>query len=226
MRDTSGVYEVDQNTGAKSCGKSAPNELVRTGQGRRPSTSSTTPASKARRSNVLTVFADEAGPPFYGSSQGAGAEAHGRAVKLVHAYENAHQTVAVAEGGMQVLPHGEAMVSFGATQYIAEFAKNGEQAEKPGGCCSKPNSARATAPTARCASPGRRRRTPNPRSSPKRKAPGRSSGLRELERRHRSGEMGSARGRRSERAVTGHDSRTGATSRRGYRSRAPTRSSR
>ena len=46
-------------------------------------------------------------------------------VKLVHAYQNAERTVAVAEGGMQVLPHGEAILSFGATQYITEFSQRG-----------------------------------------------------------------------------------------------------
>ncbi len=76
---------------------------------------------------TLTLFDDEAGPPLYGPSKGLVLKLKGKSVKLVHAYENPRHTVAVAEGGMQVLPGGEALLSFGATQYIAEFSKNGEK---------------------------------------------------------------------------------------------------
>ena len=63
--------------------------------------------------------------PLYGPSKGLVLKLSKKAVKLVHAYENEQQSVALAEGGMQVLPHGEAIVSFGSTQYITEFSKRG-----------------------------------------------------------------------------------------------------
>ena len=109
MRDTSGVYEVEQGTG-KVLWEISPNHdtfklkrgvLFHFQHDAR---------LEGRHLETLTLFDDEAGPPLYGPSKGLVLKIKGKSVKLVHAYENPRHTLAVAEGSMQVLPGGEALV--------------------------------------------------------------------------------------------------------------------
>jgi hypothetical protein len=126
MRDTSGIYDVEQDSGdilwqispGKSSFRLEKGVLfhfqhdVRLG---------------GRKMNMLTLFDDEAGPPLYGPSRGLVLKLGTRRVTLLHQYLNAEGTIALAEGSMQVLPHGEALVGFGATQFFSEFSKSGEK---------------------------------------------------------------------------------------------------
>jgi hypothetical protein len=125
LRDTSGVYELDQNTGAilwQIAGKASSYT-----RGKHTTFHFQHHARlEGRGLNILTVFADEAGPPVYGSSRGLRLRIGGGAVKLVHQYLRPTVTVAVSEGSMQVMRHGEAVVGFGSSPFFSEFAKNGE----------------------------------------------------------------------------------------------------
>jgi hypothetical protein len=77
------------------------------------------------------MFDDEAGPPVYGASRGLKLKLSGEQVKLMHQYPRPTVTVAVSEGSMQVLRHGNAVVGYGATQFFSEFSQGGER-EKGG----------------------------------------------------------------------------------------------
>ena len=129
MRDTSGVYELDENTGAilwQVGGKASSFTM-----GKHTTFHFQHDARLEGKSlNVLTVFADEAGPPVYGSSRGLRLKLTGSAVKLIHQYLRPNLTVAVSEGSMQVMRHGEAMVGFGSAQSFSEFAKNGDSEKR------------------------------------------------------------------------------------------------
>ncbi len=129
LRDTSGVYMINQETGAiewQIAGKK----------------SSFTMGKKTRfyfqhdarlegkKLDHLTMFDDEAGPPAYGASRGIILRIHAGKVSLVHQYVRSATTVAGAEGSMQVMKHGLALVGFGATQFFSEFAKGGEPEKK------------------------------------------------------------------------------------------------
>ena len=124
MRDTSGVYEIDQNTGNVVWEISPEHSTFkkRKGVGFHFQHNA---RLEGKHLETLTMFDDEAGPPLYGPSKGLVLKLSKRTVKLVHAYENPQQTVALAEGGMQVLPHGEAIMSYGSAKYITEFSKRG-----------------------------------------------------------------------------------------------------
>jgi Arylsulfotransferase (ASST) len=124
MRDTSGVYEIEQNTG-KLLWEISPEHSTFTKRKGVEFHFQHDARLFGKHLETLSLFDDEAGPPFYGPSKGLLLKLSKKAVSLEHAYENPQQTVTVAEGGMQVLPHGEALLSFGATQYIAEFSKSG-----------------------------------------------------------------------------------------------------
>ncbi|HTY96989.1 MAG TPA: arylsulfotransferase family protein [Solirubrobacteraceae bacterium] len=126
MRDTSGVYEVDQNTGKVLWEISPSHNTFKLKRGVLFHFQHDA-RLYGKHLETLSLFDDEAGPPLYGPSKGLILRIKGKTVKLVHAYESPRRTLAVAEGGMQVLPGGEALVSFGATQYISEFSKNGER---------------------------------------------------------------------------------------------------
>lgn len=78
----------------------------------------------------LTLFDDEAGPPVYGASRGLILRIHGTKVSLVHQYPRSATTVAPAEGSMQRMRHGEAVVGYGATPYFSEFSRGGEPQRK------------------------------------------------------------------------------------------------
>jgi len=124
MRDTSGIYEVEQAAGNILWEISPSHNTFKLGKGVLFHFQHDAKL-EGRKLQYLSLFDDEAGPPFYGPSKGMVLRLAGKTVKLVHTYENSHKTETVAEGGMQVMPHGEAVVSFGASQYIAEFSKRG-----------------------------------------------------------------------------------------------------
>lgn len=78
----------------------------------------------------LSLFDDEAGPPVYGASRGLLLGIRNGKVTLLHQYPRSATTVAPAEGSMQVMRHGEAVVGYGATPYFSEFSRGGEAEHK------------------------------------------------------------------------------------------------
>ncbi len=129
LRDTSGVYDLDQETGAilwQIAGKHSTFERTR---GTRFYFQHDA-RLEGKQLNKLTLFDDEAGPPAYGASRGLILKLVGDKVKLTHQYKRPTITVAPAEGSMQVLKHGYAMVGYGATQYFSEFAAGGESEKR------------------------------------------------------------------------------------------------
>ncbi|HEX4437218.1 MAG TPA: arylsulfotransferase family protein [Solirubrobacteraceae bacterium] len=125
MRDTSGVYDIDQDSGAinwQIAGKSSSYTMKKHTVFHFQHDA----RLEGKNLNFLTMFADEAGPPVYGTSRGLKLKiAHGK-VSLVHQYPRPTFTVAVSEGSMQVMRHGDAVVGFGSSQAFSEFAKGGE----------------------------------------------------------------------------------------------------
>ncbi len=124
MRDTSGVYEIEQSTGKLLWEVSPEHSTLKKRKGVEFHFQHDA-RLYGKHLETLSIFDDEAGPPLYGPSKGLVLKLTKHAVSLEHAYENPRPTLTVAEGGMQVLPHGEALLSYGATQYIAEFSKRG-----------------------------------------------------------------------------------------------------
>ncbi len=124
MRDTSGVYEVEQSTGKILWEISPGHSTFKKRKGVEFHFQHDA-RLQGKHLETLTMFDDEAGPPLYGPSKGLVLKLTKHAVSLVHAYENPRPVLTVAEGGMQLQPHGEALLSYGATQYIAEFSKRG-----------------------------------------------------------------------------------------------------
>ncbi len=124
MRDTSGIYEVEQSTGKVLWEISPEHSTLKKRKGVEFHFQHDA-RLQGKHLETLSLFDDEAGPPLYGPSKGLVLKLTKHAVSLVHAYENPRPILTVAEGGMQVLPHGEALLSYGATQYISEFSKRG-----------------------------------------------------------------------------------------------------
>ena len=129
MRDTSGVYELDQDSGSIlwqiaeksssfSMGKSTVFHFQHDVR------------LEGKQLNFLTMFDDEAGPPAYGASRGLKLKLVGDSVRMVHQYLRPTLTVAGSEGSMQVMRHGEAVVGFGNTPYFSEFSKGGEKGKR------------------------------------------------------------------------------------------------
>jgi hypothetical protein len=129
MRDTSGVYDVDQDSGEivwQIAGKSSSYTMKKHTVFHFQHDA----RLEGKNLNYLTVFADEAGPPVYGTSRGLKLKIARGKVSLVHQYTRPTFTVAVSEGSMQVMRHGEAVVGFGSAQAFSEFAKNGESEKR------------------------------------------------------------------------------------------------
>ena len=124
LRDTSGVYLLEQSGAIEwqIAGKSS--SFTR---GRRTRFYFQHDARlEGKNLERLTLFDDEAGPPVYGASRGLILRLHGSKVSLVHQYPRSATTVAPAEGSMQTMRHGEAVVGYGASQYFSEFSRGGE----------------------------------------------------------------------------------------------------
>jgi hypothetical protein len=131
MRDTSGVYLLDQDTGA----------IIWQIAGRKSSFTRGKETQfyfqhdallEGKKLDRLTLFADEAGPPVHGASRGLILHLKGSEVKLVHQYVRPAVTVAGSEGSMQVLKGGNAMVGYGSTRYFSEFSRSGGGTHKKG----------------------------------------------------------------------------------------------
>jgi hypothetical protein len=129
MRDTSGVYELDQETGAIIW--QIADKASSFTRGKNTTFHFQHDARlEGKKLDVLTVFADEAGPPVYGSSRGLRLKLAGGAVKLMRQYLRPTVTVAVSEGSTQVMRHGEAVVGFGSAPFFSEFAKSAEPGKR------------------------------------------------------------------------------------------------
>src|SRR5262249_35688968 len=103
MRDTSGIYELDQNSGNVLWEISPNHTTFELGKGGLFDLQHDA-GLEGRRLQYLSLFDDEAGPPVYGPGKGLLLRLTGTAVKLVKTYENPRKKIlAVAEGGMQVL---------------------------------------------------------------------------------------------------------------------------
>ena len=129
LRDTSGVYLIDQDTGAlvwQIAGKSSSFTI---GKGARFHFQHDA-RLQGKLLNTLTVFGNEAGPPVYAPSRGLVLRLSNGKVQLAHQYPRPDTTVAPAEGSMQVMRHGEAVVGFGATQFFSEFSRGGAGEKK------------------------------------------------------------------------------------------------
>lgn len=129
MRDTSGVYLLNQETGGtiwEIAGKKT--SFVR---GKYAKFYFQHDAElEGPNLTRLSVFADEAGPPAHGFSRGLLLKVGGGKVTVVHQYLRPTVTVAPAEGSTQVLKKGNVIVGYGATPYFSEFAKGGEPVKK------------------------------------------------------------------------------------------------
>jgi hypothetical protein len=129
LRDTSGVYELDQSSGAiiwQIAGKASSYT-----RGKNTTFHFQHDARLEGKSlNLLTVFADEAGPPVYGTARGLRLRIARGKVNLFHQYLRPDVTVSVSEGSMQVMPRGEAVVGFGSARFFSEFAKSGESGRR------------------------------------------------------------------------------------------------
>ncbi len=125
LRDTSGVYLLDQADGSivwQIAGKHSSFTMAKHTRFYFQHDA----RLEGKRLNRLTLFDDEAGPPVHGASRGLVLAIRGQKVALVHQYLRSDTTVAPAEGSMQVLKGGDAVVGFGATPYFSQFARNGE----------------------------------------------------------------------------------------------------
>jgi hypothetical protein len=124
MRDTSGIYEIDQTTGNILWEISPHHNTFKVHKG--PLFHFQHDARLyGKHLEFLSLFDDEAGPPLYGPAKGLVLKLKGKTVKLVHAYLNPQESISVAEGSMQVLPNGEALVGWGATTPFSQFTKRG-----------------------------------------------------------------------------------------------------
>jgi len=124
MRDTSGVYLLNQDTGAIIWQIAGKKTSFTRGKGTRFYFQHDAQL-EGQNLNRLTLFADEAGPPAYGFSRGVILKLNGSKVTLLHQYLRPTVTVAGSEGSVQVLKHGQVVVGYGSTQYFSEFAKGG-----------------------------------------------------------------------------------------------------
>ena len=185
MRDTSGVYMVDQDDGAivwQIAGKSS--SFAR-GKGTHFHFQHDA-RLEGPKMNHLTLFDDEAGPPVYGAARGMMLKLGAGKVSLLHQYLRPETTFAGSEGSTQVVKGDDVIVGYGSTQYFSEFASAANP--KRGADPLRRQLPKATAPTACAATNGKacqhaaeaRRRT---------RIADRSGAVRELERRHQGREL-------------------------------------
>ena len=151
LRDTSGVYLLDTETGKiiwQIAGKKSSFTL---GKGAKFYFQHDA-RLEGKKLNKLTLFDDEGGPPEYGISRGLVLRLNMTKMKVSLAHEYTRpRTGAQAEGSMQVMPNGDAVVGFGNTQYFSEFSEKlenpGKGEHKKANCSSMQNCLPATAPT-------------------------------------------------------------------------------
>lgn len=125
MRDTSGVYMVDQDDGAivwQIAGKSS--SFAR-GKGTHFHFQHDA-RLEGPKMNHLTLFDDEAGPPVYGAARGMMLKLGAGKVSLLHQYLRPETTFAGSEGSTQVVKGHNVVVGYGSAQYFSEFSSHGE----------------------------------------------------------------------------------------------------
>lgn len=130
LRDTSGMYLLEQDTGDIIWQIAGKTSSFTRGKGSRFYFQHDAHL-EGRKLDRLTLFDDEGGPPIYGGSRGLILELNMKKMKVhvVREYLRAG-TSAQAEGSMEVMPGGEAVVGFGNTQYFSEFSEKGGEHKK------------------------------------------------------------------------------------------------
>jgi hypothetical protein len=129
LRDTSGVYLLDQEDGHiiwQIAGK-------KTSFTRKKNTQfyfQHDARLEGKHLQTLTLFDDEAGPPVHGTSRGLVLHLGDGTVGLKHQYPRSFGTIAGSEGSMRVLKQHYAMVGFGSTPYFSEFSRSGESEKR------------------------------------------------------------------------------------------------
>lgn len=129
MRDTSGIYLVDQEDG-HIIWQLAGKKSTFTRQKGTQFFFQHDARLEGKNLQTLTLFDDEAGPPVHGASRGLILHLADGKVSLRHQYLRPLITVAGAEGSMRVQKHGYVMVGYGSTQFFSEFSKGGEPEKK------------------------------------------------------------------------------------------------
>jgi hypothetical protein len=125
-RDTSSVYEIDQQTGKILWTLGGKSSSFKLGPGARFHFQHD---AQMLGSDEVSLFDDEAGPPFYASSS-RGIEltlnTRKHTAKLAQ-QDSLHLKTALAdsEGSFQSLPDGSSFVGFGSTPYFADFSTTG-----------------------------------------------------------------------------------------------------
>jgi hypothetical protein len=130
MRDTSAVYEIDQNTGSVLWTLGGKKNQFKLGSGAQFFFQH----DPRLDGNKLTVFGNEAGPPVHGLSRALVLHLNiaGKKASLAREFKRPEKTLAPSEGSVQALKHGDVMVGFGATSYMAEFSSKTEGSGKKG----------------------------------------------------------------------------------------------
>ncbi len=120
MRDTSSVYEIDQQTGAILWVLGGKKNQFKLG----PGAHFYFQHDPRLEGNLLSLFDNEAGPPLHGFSRGLVLHLNvaGKKATLRREFARPEATISGSEGSVQRLAHGAVMVGYGATRYMAEFS--------------------------------------------------------------------------------------------------------
>jgi hypothetical protein len=129
LRDTSGVYLLNQSDGSILWQIAGKKSSFTRGKGTQFYFQHDA-RLEGSKLNRLTLFDDEAGPPVFGSGRGLILKLSGSKVTLVHQYLRPTTTIVPAEGSMQRMKGGNAVVGFGASPYFSEFARGGERGKR------------------------------------------------------------------------------------------------
>jgi Arylsulfotransferase (ASST) len=130
MRDTSAIYEIDKNTGAILWTLGGKKNQFKRSAGLEFFFQHD-PKLEGKK---LTLFGNEAGPPVHALSRGLILHLNIAAKKasLAREFKRPEKTLSPSEGSVQALKHGDVMVGFGATRYMAEFSSKTEGPGKKG----------------------------------------------------------------------------------------------
>jgi hypothetical protein len=130
MRDTSAIYEIDKNTGAILWTLGGKKNQFKLSAG----LEFFFQHDAKLEGNKLSLFGNEAGPPVHGLSRGLVLHLNiaGKKARLAREFKRPEKTLAPSEGSVQPLKHGDVMVGFGATPYMAEFSSKTEGSGKKG----------------------------------------------------------------------------------------------
>jgi len=125
LRNTSAVYEIERDSGAviwRLGGRSSSFTLGKNAQVWFQHDA----RLGGKKLNELTVFDDEGGPPNLGIARGLILKLNTSRMtaSVEREYPRPQGTVTQAEGSVQLLPRGDAMVGYGASQYFTEFTNS------------------------------------------------------------------------------------------------------